>query len=52
MQANVRVCKEINIEKMMPNWNNFMVKDAGLKDHNYKKSGKMYQNDILKDDSS
>ena len=35
MQAHVRLCEE-NIEKTAvkdANWNNFVVKDASLKDH-------------------
>ena len=32
-------------------WNNFAVKGVSLKDHNYKKNGQAYQDDILKHDS-
>ena len=42
-------CEENKLEKNDTYWNNFVVKDASLKDH--RKSGGMYQDDILKDDS-
>ena len=53
MQAHARVCKENKLEELEKNdayWNNFVVKDASLKDHI--EEWETYQDDILKDDSS
>ena len=52
MQAHARVCKENKLEeKNDAYWNNFVVKEASLKDHIRRKSGEAYQDYILKDDS-
>ena len=53
MQAHARVCEENKLELEEKNdtyWNNFAVECASLKDHIWK-SGKVYQDDILKDNS-
>ena len=48
------MCKEnkLKLEEHKNNiyWNNFAVKGVSLKDH-IRKSGEMYQDDILKDNS-
>ena len=47
------MCKENKLELEEKNnayWNNFVVTDVSLKDHNMK-SGETYQDDIFKDDS-
>ena len=49
------MCEENKLEELEEKndayWNNFVVKGTSLKDHIYKKSGEMYQDDILKDHS-
>ena len=47
MQAHARVCKENKSEEQNDAyWNNFVVKGASF-EGSYRKSGEMYQDDIL-----
>ena len=43
--------EELELEKNDAYWISFAVTGTSLKDHNYRKNGEAYQDDVLKYDS-